>query len=344
MERLQRSGRITIIGAGSWGTTLANLLACQGLEVNLWVYERELCEILIRERENPLYLAGVSLVPGVHPTSDLEESAQGVKVFISACPTQTVRSVTSRLVPFLRHAPLFISVSKGLEKGTLFTCSQVLTQVLPPSLEARLAVLSGPSFAREVSQGLPTLVVAASSESSVAERVQQLFSTASFRVYTNSDVLGVELGGALKNVIAIAAGISDGLNFGHNARSALLTRGLAEITRLGISMGASLQTFSGLAGLGDLILTCTDDQSRNRTVGLRLGRGEKLEEILREMKAVAEGVKTVQAAVALGKRHRVELPISQAVHEVLYEGKNPMDAVEELMGRSPKPEFEVRHG
>ena len=333
--------RIAVIGAGSWGTTLANLLAHQGREVSLWVYEEELLKVMLQERENPLYLPGVPLASGIHPSHNLAEVVQGAGIFISACPSQVVRSVISQLTPFLPSRPLFVSVSKGLENGTLLTCSQVIHEVLPSSLMAGVAVLSGPSFAREVSQNLPTLVVVASKEIGIAEQVQDLFSTPFFRVYTNSDVLGVELGGALKNVIAIAAGISDGLGFGHNARAALITRGLTEIARLGISIEASSQTFSGLAGLGDLLLTCTDDQSRNRTVGLRLGIGERLKDILREMRMVAEGVKTVRAAVALGKKYQVELPISQAVYAVLYEGKKPMEAVTELMGRSPKPEFEV---
>ncbi|MBI1987133.1 MAG: NAD(P)-dependent glycerol-3-phosphate dehydrogenase [Nitrospinae bacterium] len=332
--------RVAVIGAGSWGTTLANLLADRELEVGLWVYERDLCQVMIQKRENPLYLPGFPLSPGVHPASSLEEVARGAESFITVCPSQTLRGVIAELVPFLPFHPLIVSASKGLEKLSLYTCSQVLEEAVPAALQPRIAVLSGPSFAREVSQGHPTLVVASSKEPEAAGQVQRLFSTSAFRVYTNTDMLGVELGAALKNVIAIAAGISDGLRFGHNARAALITRGLAEIARLGVAMGASPLTFSGLAGMGDLVLTCTGDLSRNRSLGLRLGQGQRLEEILREMKAIAEGVETVQAAVALGRRYPVEMPISEAVHAVLYEGKRPQEAVAELMGRAPRPEFE----
>lgn len=333
------SDNIAIIGAGSWGTALANLLALKGYQIKLWVYEPELREILKNKRENTYYLPGVTLDGLIEPYQNLAEVAKGQMILVSTLPSQVVRSVIAQLTPYLPARPLIITASKGIEKGSLLTCSQVIKEVTPPHIDARIVALSGPSFALEVANCLPTAVVAASVDLEAATLVQKIFSAPHFRVYTNPDIIGVELGGALKNVIAIAAGVSDGLQLGDNARAALITRGLAEITRLGVAMGASPLTFLGLAGLGDLVLTCAGPLSRNRTVGLKISAGIKLNQILSEMRMVAEGVETVQAAIDLGKKYQVELPICEAVYSLLYQDKDPRQGVIELMTRSLKEEF-----
>jgi len=339
MRNLNNSDSIAVIGAGSWGTALANLLALKGYQVKLWVYEPELGEILTGKRENTYYLPGITLDGRIEPCLDIVEVARGQTILVSAVPSQLVRSIIAQLAPHLSAKPLIITASKGIEKGSLLTCSQVIREVLPTQIKPGIVALSGPSFAMEVAHGLPTVVVAASADSEAAALVQKIFSAPHFRVYTNPDIIGVELGGALKNVIAIAAGVSDGLRLGDNARAALITRGLAEISRLGTAMGASPLTFLGLAGLGDLVLTCAGPLSRNRTVGLRLSQGLKLNQILSEMRMVAEGVETVQAAIALGMKHQVELPICEAVYSLLYQDKDPRQGVIELMTRSLKEEF-----
>jgi glycerol-3-phosphate dehydrogenase (NAD(P)+) len=268
----------------------------------------------------------------------LSELGQQTTVFVSAVPSHAVRTVWGALGPLLPQRPLVISATKGIDPAALHTMSQVLRATIPAEKQCRIAVLSGPSFAREVSQHIPTAAVVAAPDRKVAEAVQQLLSTAVFRVYTNTDVLGVELGGALKNVMAIAAGVCDGLRFGYNARAALITRGLAEMAALGVAMGARAQTFAGLSGMGDLVLTCTGDLSRNYTVGVQLGQGQTLPEILRHLHAVEEGVPTASAAVALGRRYRVEMPIAEHVHAVLHEHIKPHDAVMALMTRALKRE------
>lgn len=329
---------IGVLGAGSWGTTLANLLAKKGHSVTLWAYEPELVAEMREEGENRVYLPGIRLASELRYTNSLEEVATGKGLILCVAPSQVVRSVLAQVVPHVSERTVIVSASKGIELGTLCTVSQVYEEVLPPALYRNFAVISGPSFAREVALEMPTAVVAAAAGESVARRVQQLFSTPYFRLYTDSDVVGAELGGAVKNVIAIAAGIADGLGFGYNTRAALITRGLAEISRLGRAMGADQATFSGLAGMGDLVLTCTGDLSRNRSVGLQLGEGKKLADILAEMRMVAEGVKTTESTCALARRLGIEMPITEQVYRVLYEDKPARTAVMELMQRDLKAE------
>jgi glycerol-3-phosphate dehydrogenase (NAD(P)+) len=330
--------RLAVIGAGAWGTTLANLLAEQGYAVMLWVHERELANSLCRERVNTLYLPGVVLHTNVTPTADFTDVVREVTRYVSVVPSHGARTVWSAIGPLLPVHSLLISATKGIEADSLLTMSQVLKAVIPSDKQVDIAVLSGPSFAREVSQKIPTAVVAAAASQGVAATVQQLFSTPLFRVYTNTDMLGVELGGALKNVIAIAAGVCDGLQFGYNTRAALITRGLAEMAQLGVAMGARAQTFAGLSGMGDLVLTCTGELSRNHTVGVQLGQGKSLADILSHMRAVAEGVRTAGSAVALGKRYGVEMPIAEHVYAILQSQIHPRDAVTALMTRALKRE------
>ena len=327
---------------GSWGTALANLLAGNGHEVRLWVRDPALARTLERERRNPIYLPGIRLSDHVEPGSDLVAAVAGSEVVVSAVPSHATRQVMERAAGSLDPEALVVSTSKGIENDTLARMTEVLAEVLPAGAEDRTAVLSGPSFAIEVARGCPTAVTAAATDLDVAERTRDLFANPRFRVYTSSDVVGVELGGAVKNIVAIAAGICDGLGYGHNARAALITRGIAEIARLGVALGGEPMTFMGLSGLGDLILTSTTDLSRNRTVGLRVGAGETVEEIQADMRMVAEGVRTTRSVRDLARRHDVEMPITEEVHAMLYEGKNPRISVEDLMTREFKPEFERR--
>lgn len=331
--------KIAVIGAGSWGTTLANHLAKKGYRVNLWVYEKEICRTIEEKRENPIFLPNVRLHDHIKPFNDLKASVQEINAIISAPPSHVVRQIWEKLASEIPKATRVISVSKGIETKSLLTMSQAIEEVVGNGANLHLCVLSGPTFAREVSAELPTAAVAASKDPDIAIWAQKLVSNSNFRVYTSGDVIGVELGGSLKNVIALTAGISDGLNLGHNARAALLVRGIAEITRLGVSVGAEARTFSGLAGIGDLVLTSTGELSRNRTLGLRLGAGEKLEPILSGMKMVTEGVETTKAAKRLGEKEHIELPIIEQTHKVLFEGRDPRLALEELMGRDLRREF-----
>jgi glycerol-3-phosphate dehydrogenase (NAD(P)+) len=326
---------VAVLGAGSWGTTLANLLAAKGDTVRIWAYESDVVEAINQRHENPAFLAGVPLDPRLHAFADPREAVSGAPVIVSAPPSHAVRSVVSGLRGEVRPGTLVVSATKGIETDTLAFMSSVFQECLP---EARFAALSGPSFALEVCQGQPTLVVAAAKEEATAQDVQRIFSTSRFRVYSHDDVLGVELAGALKNVIAIAAGILEGLGMGHNPRAALITRGLAEITRLGIALGASPLTFAGLAGMGDLILTTTGDLSRNRALGVALAQGQSLADYRAAHRSVAEGANTSRAGVALGARAGVELPITQKVCEVLFSGKPARDGVAELMARELKAE------
>jgi glycerol-3-phosphate dehydrogenase (NAD(P)+) len=303
----------------------------------LWAREPEVVEAVRERRRNPLYLPDVDL-PAMESTGDLARAVEGRELVVSVVPSQYVGAVMAEAAPHLAPDALVLSASKGIEIRTQRRMDQVMAGLLTPGHMARFSVISGPSFAVEVAHEAPTAVVAASHDPDAALRVQALFQNRSFRVYTNPDVVGVELGGALKNVIALAAGVSAGLGFGHNTLAALITRGLAEMTRLGIALGARRETFSGLAGMGDLVLTCTGDLSRNRTVGFRLGQGESLDEILREMRAVAEGVKTAEAVHELAREHGVEMPITAEVHAMLLEGRQPRQALENLMSRDPKPE------
>ncbi len=330
--------KIGVIGAGSWGTTLANLLAKKGLDVTLWVHETEQVEEMQGSGINQLYLPGIVLSDRLKFTGSLEEAVLGKRSLLFVTPSQVTRGILQTVLPHIAENAYIINASKGIELGSLLTVSQICAEILPPHLFRNYCVLSGPTFAREVAQEMPTAIVAAAKEKSVSRHVQETFSTHYFRVYTNSDVIGVELGGSIKNVISIAAGICDGLGFGHNTRAALITRGLAEMSRLGMTMGAQSSTFAGLAGMGDLVLTCTGDLSRNRTVGMKLGEGMRLTEILEQMRMVAEGVKTTQSAYELGRRLNVDMPITEKVHDILYKDKSPRKAVLELMARDLKSE------
>jgi len=330
--------RIAVIGAGSWGTALANLLAKKGREVILWAYERELVERMQATRVNDLFLPGVRLDERLSFTSELGLAVVGRQVVVLVSPSQVMRRVVTQLAAHLDCSSLLVSAAKGIENDTLLLMSEVLEEVLGGGVSGRCAYLSGPSFAREVAAELPTAVAVAAVDGEVARTVQELFRTDYFRVYTNPDVIGVEIGGALKNVIALAAGVSDGLGFGHNARAALINRGLVEMGRLGTAKGAHAETFAGLAGMGDLVLTCTGDLSRNRTVGIELGQGRKLAEILGGMRMVAEGVQTTLSAYQLAQKLGVVMPITEQMYQILYRDKDPRQAVSELMMRQQKSE------
>lgn len=325
---------IAVIGAGNWGTTLANLLAEKGYHVSLWVFEKELADEIRRTGINSLYLPGIPLSRKIEATENIQHAVENTRYILNVVPTQFTRSVFSKAARFIQKDAYLISASKGIEHGSLMTVSSVLKDVTGH----QAAVLSGPSFAEEVIKKLPAAVTIAASNHETALLLQDVFNTDYFRVYTNTDVLGVELGGALKNVMAIASGISEGLGLGASTRAALITRGLAEMIRLGVAMGAREKTFDGLSGLGDLVLTCTSTLSRNYTVGYKLGRGEMLTEILSKMKMVAEGVATSKSAFELSRKHDVEMPIVEQIYKVVNEGKMPSDAVRELMTRSLKAE------
>ncbi len=336
-EASTRTLQVCVLGGGSWGTALAAVLARKGHSVKIWAREPEVAEA-IRGGENSIFLPGIALPKGLNATDDLSEAVRDATVLVSAVPAQFSGSVLERVAPLLSGSALVVSASKGIETELLRTMDQLFLDSLGPSIADRFAVLSGPSFAAEVGARQPTAVVVASRSSDTRSRVQQLFQTDDFRVYTSSDVLGVELGGALKNVIALAAGVVAGLGFGHNTLAALITRGLVEMTRLGVAMGASAETFAGLAGMGDLVLTCTGGLSRNRTVGFRLGKGESLDEILASVNSVAEGVRTAEAVKTLADRRGVEMPICEEVYAILFANRDPAEALRRLMIRDPKPE------
>lgn len=328
--------KIGVVGAGSWGTTLADLLARKGHQVAIWAREPEVVESVRRRLVNELFLPGVSLDPSLSTSGILSEVVGGAELLVFATPSHVTRAVAADVSKVVGTArPVVVTVSKGLEPETLDLLTDVLDEAFP---KCSVAALSGPSFAQEVSQRQPTAVVAASKDADAAETIQQAFSCAYFRVYTSLDVVGVQLGGALKNVIAIAAGVLEGMGLGHNPRAALITRGLAEMTRLGEAMGAEGVTFAGLAGMGDLLLTATGALSRNRSLGMEIGKGRSLAEILSERRTVAEGVTTARAAVELGKRTGVELPIANEVARILFDGKPPRQAMRDLMERELKAE------
>lgn len=333
------SDRIGVVGAGSWGTTLANLLAGNGHDVVLWSFEEDVTAAIEEGGENTVYLPGIKLSPRLSATSDLRTAVDGSDVVLSVSPSQHVRGVMKRAAPHIRDDALIVSASKGIETRTLETMAEVLEEAIPETRARGHCFLSGPSFAAEVAREHPTAVTVASRDLDAARRAQELFQADHFRVYTSHDVTGVELGGALKNVMALAAGMVAGLGFGHNTMAALITRGLAELTRLSLAMGASERTLAGLAGMGDLILTCTGDLSRNRTVGVELGKGRTLTEVLGEMRMVAEGVETTRATYELARREEIDMPIVAQVHAVLFEERSPAEAVRSLMLREPKPEF-----
>lgn len=330
--------RVAVIGAGSWGTALAALLANKGYSTRLWAREEGLAEDINARHENPMYLAGIKLPENLVATREVGEALAGAELVTLVVPSQFLRSVAREIRELLPLGVPIVSAAKGIENDSLQLPSQILESELPAQLHPQLTYLSGPSFAREVAVGMPTAVLVAGRDPNYTQAAQHAFNSNRMRVYSSDDVIGVELGGALKNVIAIAAGISDGMNFGHNSRAGLITRGLAEIGRLAHKLGAHPLTVSGLSGMGDLVLTCTGDLSRNRHVGMELGRGKKLPEILAEMTMVAEGVKTAKSAYELSRREGVEMPITEGVYKILYEGADPQDKLEELMARTPRPE------
>lgn len=329
--------KIAVIGAGAWGTALAIVLGRKGTHhVSLWAYEKEVCDSISQRGVNQLFLPDLPIPLGIAATNNLEEVLRNAKLVVSVMPSHHTRRIFQQMAPYLGPETMFVSATKGVENETLLRMSQVITEVLSKngSSTSRIGALSGPSFAKEVARGDPTAVTIASTDSELACFVQREFSDPNFRVYTNTDVAGVELGGALKNVIAIAAGVCDGLGLGHNTIAALITRGLAEITRLTIACGGRPETMAGLAGLGDLVLTCTGGLSRNRSVGVELGKGRKLDEIIAGMRGmVAEGVLTTNAAVGLARKHKVEMPITEQIYAILHEGKSPREAIRELMTR-----------
>jgi glycerol-3-phosphate dehydrogenase (NAD(P)+) len=332
---------IAIIGAGAWGTALSIVAGRSGRHrVRLWAHEKEVRESVNAQHVNDLFLAGQSIPDSVRATNDLAEALQGAEIVISVMPSHHCRRLFQAMQPFIVPEMLFVSATKGLEEGTLLRMTEVISQVLfRDGLSPRIGSMSGPSFAMEVARGDPTAVTIAGSDTELTHVVQQALSDPRFRLYTNSDVVGVELGGSLKNVIAIAAGVCDGLGLGHNSVAALITRGLAEMTRLVVACGGQRETMAGLAGLGDLVLTCTGGLSRNRSVGVELGRGRKLPNIIAGMHGmVAEGVLTTNAAVGLAKAHSVEMPITEKMHVILHAGKSPREAIHELMTRSAKSE------
>jgi len=339
---LARSGinKIAVIGAGSWGTTLANHLARKGLSVNLWVREEQVFEQIKNERMNKVFLPGMELVPQLKPVRSYEEALLDRELILLVVPSHVYREVLTGVRSYLRAGIPLMTATKGIENNTLMLMSQVAEDVLTKKHMERFAVLAGPSFAKEVYKKNPTAVTIACRDVDHAKVLQNIFYTEYFRVYISEDLIGSQVAGALKNVIAIAAGAADGLQVGHNGRAALITRGLAEIVRLAVAIGANPHTLAGLSGLGDLVLTCTGDLSRNRTVGLKIGRGMSLDEITSSMNMVAEGIKTARAAYELGKKMDVALPITNQVYHVLYNGKDPKKAVRELMTRELKVELE----
>jgi glycerol-3-phosphate dehydrogenase (NAD(P)+) len=333
--------RVAVLGAGSWGTALAISLAEAGKaeEVVLWMRDRDAAAFMRRERHNFKYLPQAIIPDSVSITHELEVAAGGKDLWLFTVPSQAVRGVAEAAKPFAREGLVCVSAAKGIENGTLMTTTQVLCDVLPPSVEEdRLGVVYGPSHAEEVGARKPTTVVVAAHTHELAGRIQELFMSVHLRAYANTDVIGTEIAGSVKNVLAIAAGMSDGVGYGDNAKAALVTRGIAEIRRLGVAMGADFRTFSGLAGLGDLVVTCMSGHSRNRYLGQEIGKGRSLGDVLEEMTMVAEGVQTTRSVKQLARKHGVEMPICDAVHAILFEGKQPEDAVRDLMTREAKHE------
>jgi len=330
--------RIAIIGAGSWGTALAAALAPLGHAVTLWAYEPEVVESLRTHRENRFFMPGILLPETVQATGDMAEALAGAEIVLTVVPSHVCRTVYEQMLPDLRPAMVFVSATKGIDTERRLRMSEVIQDTVGQRFAPQLTVLSGPSFALEVARGDPTAVVVASEDREAARLVQQTFSSRTLRLYTSNDVVGVELGGAVKNIIAIAAGVVDGLGLGHNPTAALITRGLAEMTRLACACGARRDTLAGLAGMGDLVLTCTGHLSRNRSVGVELGKGRQLAEIIGPMRMVAEGVRTTKAAVALALEKGVEVPITQQVNRILESEVSPREAIRELMERTLKDE------
>jgi len=334
------SKRIAIIGTGSWGTTLAVMLAREGHDAVLWARTPEEAETLRSSRENKRFLPHVTLPDNLGITSSLEESLDSCEMLLLVVPAQRMRENVRRVGPLIEEQTIVLSAAKGLEKATALRMSQVIAEELSSGFEERTCVLSGPNLSREILDGLPTGTVIASRSAEAAEFAQQAIMNPRFRVYAHDDVIGVELGGALKNIIALGAGAADQLGYGENAKAIFMTRGLAEITRLGVAAGANPLTFSGLAGIGDLVCTCASTDSRNHYVGVELAKGRSLEDVEGGMNMVAEGVNTTRAAVKLARRHKVEMPITELIYQVLFEGKDVQQAIKEMMLRGPKREFE----
>lgn len=330
--------KVAIVGAGSWGTAVAALVS-ENTDVALWARRPELARTMAEERENPEYLPGRRLAEGIRVTSDLQEAVDGASVVVMAVPSHGYRDVLGQVAADIPADIPLVSLTKGVERGTLKRMTEVTAEVLDGHRVDRIGVLSGPNLACEVAAGQPAATVVAMADEATARQLQTVFMTPRFRVYTNPDVVGCETAGALKNVMAIGTGMAAGLGYGDNSRAALITRGLAELTRLGVALGGNRLTFLGLAGIGDLVATCSSEQSRNRTVGFQLGKGRKLDEIVAEMKMVAEGVKTTEAVLELAERHGVDVPIAATVGAVLYEGMEPSDMVSELMTREAKAEL-----
>ena len=330
--------RISVLGAGGWGTTLAILLHYNGHSVTLWEYKKDYAKILDKKRENITYLPGIPIPKDMVITHNLNEAATDKNMVVLAVPSQFLRSVIKKIDKNLLKNSILVSVSKGIENNTLMTMSQILLDVVPTLSENQIGVLSGPSHAEEVSRRIPTTVVTASKDIETSKSIQSAFITSYFRAYASTDVLGVELGGAFKNVIAIGAGIIDGVKYGDNTKAAIMTRGIAEISRLGVAMGAKPETFAGLSGMGDLIVTCMSKHSRNRYVGEQIGGGKKLKQVLKEMTMVAEGVMTSKSASQLAIKMNVNTPITNEVYKILFEDKDPVKATNDLMTRDMKTE------
>jgi len=330
--------KISVLGAGGWGTTLAILLHYNGHNVTLWEYKKSYTKELIKKRVNSDYLPGVKIPKEIIITHDIEESTDDKNLIVLAVPSQFLRGVVKDINYRKIEDAVLVSVSKGIEKNTLMTMSQLIKDIFPHISENQIGVISGPSHAEEVSQRVPTAVVAASADIETSKTIQAAFMTSYFRIYASTDILGVELGGAFKNIIAIGAGIIDGAGFGDNTKAAIMTRGVAEISRLGLAMGARPETFAGLSGMGDLIVTCMSRHSRNRYVGEQIGKGKTLKEILKSMEQVAEGVETTRSAKQLASKNEIETPITNEVYKILYEDKDPVKATTDLMTRDMKTE------
>jgi len=336
MQSMHR--KISILGAGSWGTALAAVLNKNGHDVTIWSILPEEIEMLKNNHENKAKLPGVILSKKIHFTSDLEESIKGKDILVFAVPSVYVRSTAKMAAPFITSGQIIVDVAKGIEEDTLLTMSEVIKAEIP---KADIAVLSGPSHAEEVGREIPTTVVVGAKTFDTAKYIQDAFMNDTFRVYTSPDMIGIEVGGSLKNVIALAAGISDGLGFGDNTKAALMTRGIAEITRLGVAVGGCLETFAGLSGMGDLIVTCTSRHSRNRKAGYLIGKGSTMQQAMDEVKMVVEGVYSAKAALALAKKYEISMPIVEQINAVLFEGKAAKETVIDLLSRSKKTEHEV---
>jgi glycerol-3-phosphate dehydrogenase (NAD(P)+) len=332
--------KIAVVGAGSWGTAIADLLACKGFQTHLWVFEKEVKDHIQQFHENKLYLPDHQLSPNLSASNDLADVVSHKHLIVIVVPSHVMRNVTRQMAGHLADGTIITSASKGIEQKTHLTMSGVIKENLPEVEADRMTVISGPSFAKEVAQKIPTSVTVACRNPEVAARVQHVFATSYFRVYTSNDIVGVELGGSVKNVIAIASGMLDGLGMGLNTRAALITRGMTEVRRLGLHLGANPRTFTGLAGFGDLVLTCTGNLSRNYTVGVKLGKGKKLQQILAEMHMVAEGVKTAKSVYNFSRKLGVEMPICHEIYRILYEDLAPKEAVYRLMTRTLKQELD----